>query len=133
MGGIGSNHNANGMSQEQIIIQCGMLDMVEYVAKGLEINDEELAFDSIRNIGPGGNFLTDELTLKNLRKNKFFDSEYLDLSGGYIADAPGVVEMARKKADELVDNYKPTVPGDVREGIKRYFYDKYSDKKTANL
>lgn len=30
IGGLGSMHNANGMSAEQIILQCGLVDMVEY-------------------------------------------------------------------------------------------------------
>ena len=61
IGGIGSMYNANGMSAEQIIMQCGLADMAEYLARGIDMSDYKLAFDSIAEVGPGGNYITDKL------------------------------------------------------------------------
>jgi len=133
IGGLGSLHNANGMSAEQIIMQCGLADMAEYFAGGIQTSDYKLGVDAIRRVGPGGDFLTDELTLDLLRSNEFFNSPYLDLSGGYVADAPGMYEIAHQQALELVSNYKPTVPEKIQHAIRDFFKDKYHSKETADL
>jgi trimethylamine---corrinoid protein Co-methyltransferase len=124
IGGLGSLYNANGMSAEQIVMQCGLADMAEYVARGIDFSDEKLAVDSLLRTGAGGNFLTDELTIKLLRSGEFFDSPLLDLTGGYTEGAPGMLQIAHRKVVELVESYQPTVPGNVREAIERFFRDK---------
>ncbi len=132
IGGLGSLGNANGMSTEQIIMQCGLVDMVEYLARGVDLSEEKLALDSIRSVGPGGNFLEDKLTLSLLRdKTEFFDSSYFDLSGGY--NGIGIHEKAHQIAADLVSRYNQGVPGKTREAIGNFFYDKYRDKSTAAL
>ncbi len=133
MGGLGSMGNANGMSAEQIIMQCGLVDMAEYLAGGVDMSDYKLAFDSIKEAGPGGNYLIDQLTLDLMRGTEFFESPYFDLTGGYVKGAAGMYELAHQKAEELVANYKPTVPEKIRTAIKNFFKDRYQDKKVADL
>ena len=132
-GGLGSLGNANGMSAEQMIMQCGLLDMAEYLAQGVDMSDYKLGFDSIMNTGPGGNFLTDEMTLDLLRGKEFFDSPYFDLTGGYVQGAPGMYEIAHNHVEELIANYKPTVPEKVQAAIKGFFRDRYRDKNVIDL
>ena len=131
--GLGSMYNANGMSGEQIIMQCGLVDMAEYLARGIDMSDKKLGFESIMNAGPGGNFLTDDLTIELLRSDEFFSSEFMDMTGGYVEGAPGMYEIAHQKADDLVDNYKPTVPGKIREAIKEHFATKYQSPEVADI
>ncbi|OHB55763.1 MAG: hypothetical protein A2Y07_10570 [Planctomycetes bacterium GWF2_50_10] len=131
MGGIGSMGNANGMSQEQIIMQCGLLDMAEYLAGGVDMSDYKLAFDSIAKIGPGGNYMVDEFTMDMLHSKEFFQTPYFDLSGGYTDPCPGMYEIAHEKAKELVANYKPAVSDKIQNAIKKFFASKYNDKTLA--
>ncbi len=119
-GGLGSCHNANGMSAEQIILQCAMLDMAEYAARGVAFDDEQLGVESIRNAGPGGSFLTDDLTIKYLRGGNFFRTPYFDYSGGY-SGSNGAVAMAHETVQQIVNGYKPAVPESIREDLRRYF------------
>ena len=88
IGGLGSLHNANGMSAEQIVMQCGLADMAEFVSRGIDASDYKLALDSVVRVGPGGNFLSDSLTIEQLRSAEFFTSSYVDLTGGYAPQAP---------------------------------------------
>ena len=132
-GGVGSMGNANGMSAEQVIMQCGLLDMAEYLAEGADLSDYKLGVDSRMNAGPGGNYLMDQLTIDLLRSDEFFDSPYFDLTGGYVQSAPGMYEIAHQKVEELVSNYKPTVSDKVRSAIKEFFKDRYQDKSLADL
>lgn len=133
IGGIGSMDNANGMSGEQIIMQCGLVDMAEYLCRGVDSGEHKLAYESIKNVGPGGNFMTEDLTMELLHSDEFLQSRYLDLSGGYDTDKPGIYEKARGMAEELVANYKCRVPDRVIAAIKNYFFEKYQDKKVAEL
>jgi trimethylamine--corrinoid protein Co-methyltransferase len=119
-GGLGSCHNANGMSAEQIILQCGMLDMAEYAARGVSLGDSELGVESIRSAGPGGNFLTDDLTIKHLRDDQFFRTPYFDFAGGY-RESDGAVAMAHETVGQIVAAYKPAVPESIQEDLRRYF------------
>ena len=131
--GLGSMHNANGMSAEQIIMQCGLADMAKFVTRGIDVSDEKLALDSIAQVGPGGNFLAEPLTVKHLRGKEFFNSQYLDLSGGYTDQAPGMHEIAHQEVERLVGEYQPSVPEKVRTAIQEHFRKKYRDSKVADI
>ena len=133
IGGLGSLHNANGMGAEQIIMQCGLVDMAEYLAAGMDLSEKKLATDSIRQAGAGGSYLEDDLTLELLRSNEFFQTPHLDLTGGYDPAAPGVYEMAHQKAEDLVNHYTPTVPPKVQTAIRSFFFEKYQDKNVADM
>jgi len=133
IGGLGSLHNANGMSAEQIIMHCGLIDMAEYLAAGIDLSEKKLAFSSILKAGPGRHYLEDELTLELLRSNEFFHSPHLDLTGGYDLSAPGAYDLAHEKADALVAQHEPTVPGSVEEAIGAFFREKYQDKRVADM
>ena len=129
--GLGSFHNAMGMSSEQIIMQVGLIDMAQYLSRGIGFDEKRLGLDAIERVGPGGNFLTDDLTLDLMRSEEFFNSPYFDLSGGYESDAPGMHEIAHQKVEQMLAEYQPEVPGAVREAVERFFASKYQDKKNA--
>ena len=133
IGGVGSMDNANGMSGEQIIMQCGLIDMAEYLGRGVDVTDSKLACDSIQSVGPGGNFLTEDLTIALMRSDEFFESRHFDLSGGYEPDAPGMYEKAHQEADQLVADYRSRVPERVVAAVKQYFQGKYRDRAVADL
>lgn len=133
LGGLGSMGNANGMSQEQIIMQCGLIDMCEYLAKGVDMSEYKLGLESIKNVGPGGNYMTEDMTIKLLKSNEFFASPYFDMSGGYDVNAKSMHQKAHEKANEIVANYKPTVPVKVQKAIKDFFRGRYQDKKVADI
>ena len=134
IGGLGSLHNANGMSSEQIIMQSGLAAMAEYLTRGIDTSEELFAEESIESVGPGGNFMAEDLTLKLLRNNtEFFEDPLFDMSGGYTEGNPGMYEIAHEKAEELVSSYTPTVPEKVRAAIREYFRRKYKDPKVADM
>jgi trimethylamine--corrinoid protein Co-methyltransferase len=133
IGGLGSLHNANGMSAEQIVMHCGLAEMAEFLARGVDASDYKLAMDSIASSGPGGNYLTDALTVELLRAGEFFRSSLLDMSGGYLGGAPGMYDIAHAKVEELIAQYRPTVPEKVQEAIRTYCRSQYRWPETAKL
>jgi len=54
----------------QLAIDDEILGMTDRILKGIEINRDTLGVDAFKRVGPGGNFLADEHTLK------YFKSEY---------------------------------------------------------
>jgi trimethylamine--corrinoid protein Co-methyltransferase len=130
--GLGSMDNANGMSSEQIIMQSGLAAMAEYVSAGIDTSEDLFGEESIQSLGPGGNFMAEELTLRFLRNDtQFFHNPYFDLSGGYREGAKGMYEIAHEKVEDLASSYKPTVPEKVQEAVRNFFREKYSDPSLA--
>jgi len=132
IGGIGSMDNANGMSGEQIVMQCGLIDLAEYISRGVEVTDEKLARESIQRVGPGGNYMTEDMTLEMMRTGEFYDSPHFDLTGGYESEALGIYDKAHRTADRLVADYVSRVPDEVVETVRRHFADKYQDRSVAD-
>ena len=48
--------------------------MVKQIISGIEINEETLALEMIKNVGPGGNFMCEDHTVKNFKKSIWYPS-----------------------------------------------------------
>ena len=119
-GGLGSCYNALGMSAEQMVLQTAMIEQAEYVAGGVNLEESELGLASIRAAGPGGHFLTDELTLQHLRGGQFFQTPLFDYTGGSRPSA-GAVAMAHEQVEQLVRSHSPAVSETIRRELSVYF------------
>lgn len=52
-----------------LLVLCDeIINFVRWIVKGVDINEETLAFDVIDKVGPGGNFLVEKHTFKNFKK-----------------------------------------------------------------
>lgn len=74
LGGANFVHDAIGlcdfaltMSYEKAVIDNEIVGMALRAVRGIEVNEETLAFEAIRKAGPGGNFMTDPGTVKHMR------------------------------------------------------------------
>jgi len=79
LAGINFVHLSIGMmeqmllaSYEQCVIDNEILGAAFKIVEGLEVNRDTVAIDVIREVGPGGNYLTHDHTLKYLRKVRWF-------------------------------------------------------------
>jgi len=59
-------------SLELIVLCDEFVSMLERVLGSLQITDESLALDVIRNVGPGGNFITQRHTLKRYKEEHWY-------------------------------------------------------------
>jgi trimethylamine--corrinoid protein Co-methyltransferase len=78
LGGCNIIHTATGnleqsrlSNYEQCIIDDEILKAIFRIVEGLEVNEDTLAVEVLREIGPGGNFLTHPHTLQYLHKNRW--------------------------------------------------------------
>ena len=106
-------------SMEMAVITNEIAGMVQRIARGVEVNDETLAVDVIREVGPGGHFLSHKHTLKWVRDAfmpQLFDrtSEVTWMKAG----KKQIYEIARDKAKKILKEHSPEpLPKDVQQKI----------------
>lgn len=111
-------------SLRALVIQQAYLRAARHVARGIRTDEPWLGTASLERVGPGGQFLDDELTLDLMRSDEFFRDDVFDLSGGHGA-SKSLLERAHQRVEQLVDGYESRVPGDIQEGLRRHFAELY--------
>jgi trimethylamine--corrinoid protein Co-methyltransferase len=66
--GVGLLNGSTIWSFEQMIMDCEIFGIICKMMEGIVVNEENLALDIIREVGPGGNFLTQKHTRKHMHK-----------------------------------------------------------------
>jgi trimethylamine--corrinoid protein Co-methyltransferase len=64
--------SGNSISYEQFIIDNEILGMVLRLIRGVDVDSETLAVNTIENVGPGGNYITEEHTVKHMFRQFFY-------------------------------------------------------------
>jgi trimethylamine---corrinoid protein Co-methyltransferase len=94
----------------QLILDSEYGRALQRLAAGFEVNEETLAFDLIKSIGPGGNFMAEPHTAKHFRKEhwqpKLFSREMYN--GWLNGDKKTDVERARDVYEKIMAQ-TPTV------------------------
>jgi trimethylamine---corrinoid protein Co-methyltransferase len=124
LAGFGSCHNAVGMSGEMMVIQQAYLRAARHLSRGIGTDDLRLAAANLARVGPGGQFLDDDLTVALMRSDEFFRDDVFDLSGGH-GDGRPMLERAHDRVEQLAAGCQSRVPHDIQEGLRRYFHDLY--------
>lgn len=119
LGGIGSIANAAGISSEKIVIDYDLIEMLERIEKGIDLSNDKLAIESIMKVGPGGNYLTDDLTLKYLRSDEHFSGN-LYVRPTSNKETQTMLKRAHERVEELIQHHKPKVPEDRLEEVEKY-------------
>jgi trimethylamine--corrinoid protein Co-methyltransferase len=60
------------LSLEQAVLDLEMVGFLERLLQGIRVDEETLAFDLIREVGPGGSFLACEHTARHVREEMWF-------------------------------------------------------------
>src|SRR5512142_1625444 len=66
--GVGFLHGSRIWSFAQMLMDCEIFSIVHKTLQGIVVDDETLALDAIRAVGPGGNFLAQKHTRKHMRE-----------------------------------------------------------------
>jgi trimethylamine--corrinoid protein Co-methyltransferase len=112
MGGCNYIHHAAGMlessltvSFEHFVMNDEMIGRSCRVLKGMEGDPEHLAVEVIREVGPGGNFITVPHTLAHLRREFFRGNGVTDADPRYRWEEGGALDTrdrARRIAQRLI-------------------------------
>jgi len=108
-------------SFEMLVIGNEIADMCRRIARGVTVDDETLALDTIGDVGPGGHFLGKKHTLKHLDehwKPKLMDRNTYE--AWKKSGAKDMVVKARETVTELLREHNPEpLPNNVIEGMNQ--------------
>lgn len=96
-------------SLQSLVIADEIIGQVKRLVRGIEVNDETLALDVIAKVGPGGNFMAEDHTYHNFKKEWFFPTlfnrrRYQDWDA---AGRPDLAANAQKKLLDIIENHHP--------------------------
>jgi trimethylamine--corrinoid protein Co-methyltransferase len=117
---VGYINNGLTMSFEQLVASNEVIGLVRRITRGFEINDETLALDLIYEIGPGGEYLTSNHTLRNFRRNWFPDLlSRITYERWENEGKNDLGQRAGDKARYILENHKPLPLDDsIRKKLK---------------
>lgn len=132
MGGSNYIHHAAGMlesmltvSYEQYVIDDEIIGMCCKVLKGIKVDDDHLALETIDAVGPGGTFITSAHTLDHMRSEYFRGNGVTDQNSraGWIeSGSPDTWQRAREIVRRiLAEKETPYLSTTVEEAVR----DKY--------
>jgi trimethylamine--corrinoid protein Co-methyltransferase len=96
-------------SYEQCVIDDEIIGAAFRIARGLEVNEETLAVDVIREIGPGGHFLGHDHTARNFRRELWFPKlTNRDTYPGWMAaGGKDMRQRANERARQILASHHP--------------------------
>ncbi len=119
--GVGQLETGMTVDYGQLVMDDEFISMIRYVLKGIPVNDETLAVDVIREIGPHGHFLGHDHTFKHM-KTVQTHPELIDrrVRVDWEADGgKGLYDRAWEKARHILKTHKPEpLPSDVVSTIR---------------
>ena len=124
---VGILEDFNCVSYEKLIIDNEMIGMVKRIRRGIEVNDDTLAFDVIEEVGPQGEFLTTDHTFDFFRQ-EFFFPKVSDRTTPEEWESKGSLTAAQRAngiwKQMLADYEEPSLPADVDADLQKYMESK---------
>jgi trimethylamine--corrinoid protein Co-methyltransferase len=105
--GVGLLHGSRVWSYEQMLMDCEIFSIVHKMMSGIPVDDETLALEAIRAVGPGGNFLAQKHTRKHMRElwlSTLMDRRPYDV---WQEKRDGARDWARAEARRILDTHQP--------------------------
>ena len=108
-------------SLELVTICDELISMIGYLLGGIEVTDETLAIDVIRNVGPGGHFISQKHTLKHYKKDHWMPA-LIDrqMRGTWVkSGSKDLLQRSRERTREILATHLPTpLPEDIERELE---------------
>lgn len=128
--GCGMLELGMSFSMEQLLIDNDIIGMAKYAKRGIDVSPETLAYEAIKDVGIGNDFLGYSDTLNNFRlpshPDLFDRNMYETWEAGGSKD---VSDLAHEKVKDILSNHEPEPIGPyarkeidriIREADERY-------------
>jgi trimethylamine--corrinoid protein Co-methyltransferase len=102
---------------EQVVLDSEIVDIIHRLEEGMSLSDEDLAVDVIDQVGPGGHFLGQAHTLRNMRRN--WQSRYFDRGTWEeweAAGRPSPRDRANERVRQILAEHEPQP---LEEGVEQ--------------
>jgi trimethylamine--corrinoid protein Co-methyltransferase len=113
-------------SFEKLAVDLEVIAMFERIRRGITVDDGQLAYDVIEELGPGGLFLAHEHTLEHFRTESFMSPLFRSQAHPTWVKlgSPSVVSVATERWKQLLDSYEDpgidqAVDAELRSFIER--------------
>ncbi|MBQ0059301.1 MAG: trimethylamine methyltransferase family protein [Lachnospiraceae bacterium] len=95
----------------QHMVMCNeIIGMSNKILQGINMDEDSLAFDLIKEVGPGGQFISNRHTFKHFKKDiwqpKMFDR--VDYDGWVRQGSRQMSQIVQEKTEEILANHVPT-------------------------
>jgi len=106
---VGTLESTNLGSHEMVVIDNEIIGRVERAIRGIEVNEISLALETIKHVGPDGNYLMEPHTQKHFRKEHFMprvtDRDQLETweKGG----KKSMVDHAAAEVEKILESHQP--------------------------
>ena len=118
--GLGMLESGITFDYGQLVLDCEFARMVNFTVNGIPVNDDTLAVDVIKEIGPGQDFLMHQHTFDRMRDQS--KPELIDrrMRGDWEeAGADSAYDRALAKARWILENHRPApLPDEVVATIR---------------
>jgi trimethylamine--corrinoid protein Co-methyltransferase len=96
-------------SLEQLVIDDAVVGMVQRCLRGIGVEEETLAPDLIRQVGPAGSYVAEEHTLEHYRDELLTSDlvEHQQREAWQAAGAPDLASKAREKVNQVLAEHRP--------------------------
>ena len=108
-------------SHEMVVLSDELIGMAKRFLSGIEVNEETLALEVLREAGPGGNFLCNDHTAKHFRRELWFPRlmDRLRYSAWKEAGCPTLGDRLRERVREILATHKvPPLDGALEAEIE---------------
>ncbi len=120
-------HDAAGLMEfaltvcpEKYVMDNEILGMVMRAVQGIQVTEEKLGFDVIRQVGPGGNFVAEEHTVRHMR-DEHYVPELSDRDRREEWENKGrktTLDRASEKVSEILETHEPLpLDSDIEQHI----------------
>ena len=92
----------------QLVLDCEFARMIKHTIQGVPVNDETLAIDTIKEIGPGGDHLMHQHTFKYMRSQSAPELIDRKMRGNWEkAGSTSAYDRALEKVRYILENHTP--------------------------
>ena len=107
---------------EQLVMGNDVIGMAKRFLRGMEVNEAQLAFDVIRQVGPGGHFLQQRHTMENFR-NELWQSTIFTRKAFETWKENGSRDVETRVREKIIaileDHQVPNLPDTVHAELER--------------
>lgn len=125
IGAAGGLENATGASYEKMVIDNEIIGIITRIMRGIDVNEETLAYDLMESVGPLGQYMMSDHTRKYFKQETFIPSVSNRLKYDVWSEqgARDIKERARERAKKILAEHHPApmhedVDRELREIIK---------------
>ena len=108
--GPGQMGGSTHFSPEQLLIDVEVFKMGVRSFQGITSGEDHWLDDVIQQVGPGGHFLAQPSTIKNMRSGEWYLTDF-GWHGSYeewhAAGKPDLIQEARQKVEDILSNHEP--------------------------